>query len=151
MTIVTSHNHHFLSSFHTKITLDFLTESYIFGCSYLVVPWCLFSVLCWNKSHALISILKRTFQMLLLCAGGELGQMVKRPLRMRDAPGSTPGFSKSLCHFVYCCLSLFAYFLSFFFNFGVRNNGIVNLLVYCPIRKKCVYKLPVSYDAILPR
>ena len=29
-----------------------------------------------------------------LCTGGELAQMVERPLRMREVPGSIPGFSK---------------------------------------------------------
>ena len=28
------------------------------------------------------------------CIHGELAQMVERPLRMRDVPGSIPGFSK---------------------------------------------------------
>ena len=29
-----------------------------------------------------------------MCTGGELAQMVERPLRMREVPGSIPGFSK---------------------------------------------------------
>ena len=32
---------------------------------------------------------------------GELAQMVERPLRMREVPGSIPGFSKSLFVFIY--------------------------------------------------
>ena len=37
--------------------------------------------------------------MLLLYAGGELAQMVERPLRMREVPGSIPGFSNSELYF----------------------------------------------------
>ena len=29
-----------------------------------------------------------------MCTGGELAQMVEHPLRMREVPGSIPGFSK---------------------------------------------------------
>ena len=40
-----------------------------------------------------LSALKGTFQT-LLGTGGELAQMVERPLRMREVPVSIPGFSK---------------------------------------------------------
>ena len=34
-----------------------------------------------------------------MCTGGELAQMVERPLRMREVPGSIPGFSKILFYY----------------------------------------------------
>ena len=34
--------------------------------------------------------------MLQVCVSGELAQMVERPLRMREVPGSIPGFSSFL-------------------------------------------------------
>ena len=35
--------------------------------------------------------------MLLITVCGELAQMVERPLRMREVPGSIPGFSSMFC------------------------------------------------------
>ena len=46
-----------------------------------------------NSKSALISALMGTFQT-LLGTGGELAQMVERPLRMREVPGSIPAFFK---------------------------------------------------------
>ena len=60
-----------------------------------VVPWCFFSVLGWNKSCDLISVLIWTFQIVLLCSL-ELAQMAERPLFMREVLRSIPGFSKLL-------------------------------------------------------
>ena len=79
--------------------------------------------------------------------------MVERPLRMREVPRSILGFSKLLfcvlssCH-DYKAKVVFVY--SRIFYLSVRNRGRVHPKVYCTIRNNAC-KLPVSYDAILPR
>ena len=57
--------------------------------------------------------------MRLLCAGGELAQMVERPLRMLEVPGSIPGFSKLL----FCVL--LSYNVSW-----LQDQGGISLFVY---------------------
>ena len=79
-----------------------------------------------------------------MCTGGELAQMVERPLRMREVPGSIPGFSR--ISFYYNKVKVLLVDSRNFRKFKVALNPMYR--IFLNFAKSCVLSCLLQVDNI---